>query len=74
MVKVQPKYIQFVFFIRVLLETYVIYDTLRGFLGCMQGHTGGLATLALSADGTTLATGSRDRTVRIWDTTNVAQT
>ncbi len=33
----------------------------------VQGHTDGVADLAFSADGKMLATGSTDRTVRVWD-------
>jgi hypothetical protein len=35
--------------------------------GPFQGHTKGIARLALSADGATLASGSWDATVRLWE-------
>ncbi len=38
-----------------------------GFEQFYGGHTGGLTAIALSLDGARLASGSSDRTVRIWD-------
>jgi WD40 repeat protein/tRNA A-37 threonylcarbamoyl transferase component Bud32 len=36
-------------------------------IASLEGHTGGIATLAWSEDGATLWSGSSDRTVRRWD-------
>ena len=33
----------------------------------LMGHQGGVWSVALSTDGTTLASGASDSTVRIWD-------
>jgi serine/threonine protein kinase len=37
-------------------------------LRTLTGHTAGINCMALSSDGTRIATGSEDKTVRIWDT------
>ena len=37
-------------------------------LGTLRGHTGSVGTFAFSHDGKKIVTGSRDKTVRIWDT------
>jgi WD40 repeat protein len=36
-------------------------------LGRLSGHTGGVRSVAFSPDGATIAAGSNDRSVRIWD-------
>ncbi len=42
-------------------STYVFY------LCLLKGHSRGVSSVALSADGTILATGSGDMTARLWD-------
>jgi WD40 repeat protein len=48
--------------------TVKIWDVPRGrCLAVLTGHTQDVQALAFTADGTTLATGSKDRTIRLWD-------
>ena len=39
----------------------------------LEGHTSWIETVAFSPDGATVASGSRDHTVRLWDTTTAAE-
>ena len=43
-------------------------------LATLEGHTHQINSLAMSPDGTTLASGSRDSTVRLWDTKTFEET
>jgi WD40 repeat protein len=43
--------------------------TTRGLVTTLQGHESAVACVAFSPDGTTLASGSLDATVRLWDVT-----
>ncbi|MEO2090926.1 MAG: hypothetical protein ABGY75_15710, partial [Gemmataceae bacterium] len=56
-------------------NTVRIWDVATGKeLRSLAAHTAVVYALALSADGTALATGSHDGSVRLWDTTGWAET
>ncbi|MUL36715.1 WD40 repeat domain-containing protein [Gloeocapsopsis dulcis] len=47
--------------------TIKIWDISQGICQHLQGHRGGVWSIALSSDGTILASGSQDQTIKIWD-------
>ena len=50
-----------------------VYDADTGAeVALLTGHTGAVSSIAYNPDGTTLASGSADGTVRLWDTTTGA--
>jgi WD40 repeat protein len=53
-------------------STVKIWDSLTGTLvRSFRGHTGLVSSLAFSPDGQRLVSGSRDKTVKIWDMTEL---
>lgn len=55
------------------LNTVALWSTdTRSTRGVLRGHTGTVATLAASADGRVLVSGSFDTTVRVWDAESLA--
>src|SRR5262249_28969048 len=52
--------------------TITLWDIADGKeIACLKGHEGTVTTLAISPDDTTLASGSRDTTVLVWDLTGL---
>jgi WD40 repeat protein len=48
-----------------------VWDAYSGAeLLCLHGHAAGVSSVSISADGRRLASGARDRTVRVWDAAN----
>ena len=55
--------------------TVQTWDTQDGkLLGALAGYDHGVQDIAVAPDGRTLATASRDQTIRLWDATTLAQT
>jgi WD40 repeat protein len=49
-----------------------LWDVATGrFMGNLSGHEGTVKCLVFSPNGTRLASGGHDRTVRLWDVTQV---
>lgn len=50
-----------------------IWDTLSGKLvHTFEGHLAGVSTIAWSPDGATIASGSDDKTIRLWNVSTVS--
>lgn len=50
------------------LASFNIAESTPYYLATLEGHTDYIPTLAISPDGATLATGSWDSTIKLWDT------
>lgn len=50
-----------------------IWDTLSGkLIHTFEGHLAGVSTIAWSPDGATIASGSDDKTIRLWNVSTVS--
>jgi WD40 repeat protein len=53
-------------------DVHLVETATLGERGVLAGHLGGIASLAFTADGRTLLSGSEDATVLVWDLTRTA--